>query len=179
VVATSQGSGTGATFTVTLPVRAVDPATASAESAANSNEAERISWREPERLLEHARVLVVDDDLDSLDLAREILETKGASVVTAAGSRQALDAFTKRGPFDVVLSDIGMPQMDGYALIAVLRAQPSWAGTKAIALTAYARTEDAEQALKAGFQEHLPKPIDAPALVRAVHRWAHETKTPD
>ena len=83
-------------------------------------------------------------------------------MTTASSAREALDA---RGPFDIIISDISMPETDGYSLIASLRSRDAEASVPAIALTAYARAEDRERAFRAGYQAHLTKPVDARTLV--------------
>jgi CheY-like chemotaxis protein len=122
------------------------------------------------RRLEKIRVLVVDDEADSLELVRMVLESDGARVSTATSAQEALRT---PGAFDVIVSDIGMAGVDGYSFMRSVRARPD-AGARipAIALTAYARGEDADRAARAGYQEHLAKPVDARELVRAVSRWA-------
>ena len=89
-------------------------------------------------------------------------------MTSVASAREGLAAV---GPFDVVISDIGMPDMDGYSFMRAMRAQDAAANIPAIALTAYARTEEAERALRAGYQEHLAKPVDAAKLLQAVETW--------
>jgi CheY-like chemotaxis protein len=164
VTAHSDGPDRGASFSVSLPIRAVQPvdATSQAELTARAN-----ATREKARL-RHVRALVVDDDEDSLELLREVLEDAGASFTGAKSAHQALEA---RGPFDIIISDIGMPQMDGFALMQRMRSLESGSSVPAIALTAYARAEDAERALRSGFQEHIAKPVDARQLLDAVSRW--------
>jgi CheY-like chemotaxis protein len=115
------------------------------------------------------RVLVAEDDDDARGLIAKVLETQGATVVAASSAREALDLLL-RGPFDVLISDIEMPVMDGYQLIRELRLRPSGQGgaVPAAALTAYARTEDRMRALRAGFQLHLAKPVQPSELVTVV-----------
>jgi CheY-like chemotaxis protein len=113
-------------------------------------------------------VLVVDDDRDSLDLVREMLESAGAVVTAANGVEQAL---AQPGQFDIIVSDIGMPFKDGYDLIERIRARDAGGGIPAIALTVYAHAEDAARARRAGFQEHLAKPVDPKELLATVERW--------
>jgi CheY-like chemotaxis protein/anti-sigma regulatory factor (Ser/Thr protein kinase) len=168
VSARSEGVGKGSTFDVLLPIRAVavaPPVESDARVPPSSAPAEQ-----PQSELRRVRILAVDDDRDSLELLRELLESAGGVVTSANSVEQAL---AQRGPFDIVISDIGMPVMDGYDFIRALRARPREAGgtVPAIALTAYARTEDAARAREAGFQEHLTKPIDMSALLRAIKRW--------
>jgi CheY-like chemotaxis protein len=168
VSAASEGAGKGAVFTVVLPIHAVSvPSAFAGESDAKST-------GERESPLQHdlggISVLVVDDERDSLDLVRLVLEGSGASVTTVTSASEALDA---RGPFDVIISDIGMPEVDGYTFMRRLRSRDADARVPAIALTAYARVEDAERALRAGFQQHLAKPVDAHRLLEIVETWAH------
>jgi CheY-like chemotaxis protein len=159
VRAESRGPGQGTTFTVTLPVH--EPATLTAPAARPAlPTAPSIANR-----LAAARVLVVEDDDDARELVRVTLESAGAEVETVASATDARREMLT-GPPDVLISDIRMPEEDGYSLLRSLRS----AGivTPAIALTAYARHEDADDARAAGFQIHLPKPIDAGRLVDAV-----------
>ncbi|MGB8931623.1 MAG: response regulator, partial [Anaeromyxobacteraceae bacterium] len=118
-------------------------------------------------------VLVIDDDADSLDLVREALAQAGANVRGARSAREAIEALRQAVPA-VLLSDIAMPDEDGYALIRRIRALSAEAGGKvrAAALTAFAFPEDKEQALRAGFDDFLAKPIAPWELVEAVARLA-------
>ena len=120
-----------------------------------------------DRRLEGSSILVLDDDADSLDLLRVLLEDAGASVTPVASAASALERSTSER-FDLVVSDIGMPEMDGYAFMRSLRA--SDAAIPAIALTAYARVEDATRAREAGFQEHIAKPVDGRELLATIER---------
>jgi CheY-like chemotaxis protein len=115
------------------------------------------------------RVLVVDDETDTRVMLRAMLEKCGSEVMTAASVAEALELFEQWRP-DVLVSDIGMPGEDGYALIARVRKLEAGQGGRvpAIALTAYARAEDRVRALKAGFQVHVPKPIEPVELVTVV-----------
>ena len=119
--------------------------------------------------LDGIHVLAVDDEEDSLTLLREILETAGAQVTTVTSGQEALDAVEKIAP-RVVIADIGMPGTDGFELIRRIRQWPerSIREVPAAALTAYARSEDRQRALRSGFQVHLAKPIDPGELVVAV-----------
>jgi signal transduction histidine kinase/ActR/RegA family two-component response regulator len=159
VRAESRGVGQGATFSVTLPIH---------EPAVLVLPAPR--QRQPElpsmaHRLDRARVLVVEDDQDARELVKATLESAGAFVETAATASEARREMLMDAP-DVLISDIRMPEEDGYSLIRSLRG--AGIATPAIALTAYARHEDADEARAAGFQIHLPKPIDAGRLVDAV-----------
>jgi CheY-like chemotaxis protein/nitrogen-specific signal transduction histidine kinase len=167
VDARSPGAGQGTTFTVMLPVRAIESLVQTGESARVERVEHRRTAPSP-RALSHVRALVVDDDVDSLELAREILVAAGATVVVAGGASEALEV---QGPYDIIISDIGMPEIDGYTLIRLLRARETGANVPGVALTAYARAEDAAQAIRAGFQEHVAKPIEADRLVEVVRRW--------
>jgi signal transduction histidine kinase/CheY-like chemotaxis protein len=158
---TSEGEGRGATFTVTLP-------TAVARTEASITGKHR---RVDDSVLElpseivGLRLLVVDDEEDTRELLRAILERCGATVETASNADEGVALFQRMRP-DVVVSDIGMPGEDGYSLIRRLRALPDDAGrTPAVALTAFARGEDRTRALMAGFKAHVPKPVDPRELV--------------
>jgi CheY-like chemotaxis protein len=117
------------------------------------------------------RVLLVEDDADARELIIRILRDHGATVSPAASAAEAIQAFDTVRP-DVVISDIGMPDEDGYSLIARLRARGADQGGEvpAVALTALARPEDRRRALSAGFHIHVPKPVDADELVSVVAR---------
>jgi CheY-like chemotaxis protein len=119
--------------------------------------------------LDGLRVLIVDDEADARDLLREVLEICGSEVVTTSSVPEALEAL-RGARFDILISDIGMPHEDGYSLIEKVRRLTDAEGgrTPAIALTAYARVEDRIRALKAGFQAHLPKPVEPVELAAVV-----------
>ena len=117
------------------------------------------------------KVLVVDDDHDSLDVVRRILSSREAEVQTVTSVEQALAKYGSFRP-DVILSDIGMPTHDGYEMIHRLRTLPGGRSTPAAAMTALVRPEDRMRALKAGFQTHVSKPIAPAELVAVVHSLA-------
>ncbi|MGO9836578.1 MAG: ATP-binding protein [Polyangiaceae bacterium] len=171
VEASSEGEGRGAIFTITLPIRALDSGLAYGEVPGDGAGEEGVGSTFPMRsdLLHDLRVLVVDDDSDSLEVLAEALRSVGAKVTAAKSAHEALEAS---GPFDIIVSDIGMPGMDGYTFIRSIRSRDTDADVPAIALTAYARDVDAERALRAGYQDHFAKPIDARKLVDAVNMWA-------
>jgi PAS domain S-box-containing protein len=122
----------------------------------------------PARPLEGLRVLVVDDEADARDLLTALLARHGAAVNAADSAAQARELLSSTQPH-VLLSDIGMPDEDGYDLMRSVRALPGErAGTPAIALTAYTRAEDRRRAFAAGFNDHLPKPVDPQELVRLI-----------
>jgi signal transduction histidine kinase len=167
VTAASEGLGKGSTFTVVLPLRAVFLEGSDEDVAGPAPEAAPAAELAGPRRLEGISVLVVDDDQDSLELLRVLLEEAGAKVTAVTSARSALEGAERRA-FDLVVSDIGMPEMDGYAFIRSLRERR--AAVPAIALTAYARAEDAERARRAGYQEHVAKPVDGATLVALLER---------
>jgi signal transduction histidine kinase/CheY-like chemotaxis protein len=158
----SAGEGLGSTFMVTLPV-AVWERSAKAAGASDTQPARDVPS------LAGVRVLVIDDDEESRDVVAAHLHGFHAAVSTAPSAADGFELL-QREHFDVLLADIGMPGEDGYSLIQRVRAlcPPGSASIPAAALTAFAREEDRERALRAGFQLHLAKPIDASALVAAV-----------
>ena len=118
--------------------------------------------------LDGVQILVVDDDSDTRDLLEIILENNGAIVTVAASATEALTILEKSHP-NILLSDIGMPQMDGYELIRQIRDLPSQdRNIPAIALTAYATDFDEQKVIAAGFQLHIPKPVEPEYLVNAL-----------
>lgn len=123
------------------------------------------------------QVLVVDDESDSREFVAFVLEQAGADVITATTADEALKMLMQSQP-DVLLSDIGMPDTDGYMLIQQVRALPKEQGGQvtAIALTAYAGDFNQQQALSAGFQQHVSKPVEPEVLVRAIASLLSHTK---
>jgi CheY-like chemotaxis protein len=119
--------------------------------------------------LRDLRVLVVDDEPDARDLLTEMLTNYGADVKTCASAAEALRTMDKWRP-DALVSDIGMPGEDGYDLLRKIRARDPEHGGRvpALALTAYARSEDARRALASGYQMHIPKPVESDLLAAAV-----------
>ena len=162
----SEGEGRGATFTVRLPLR-----TGAAAEPAEERPAQK-AWNRPD-LLAHLRVLVVEDEADTRELLVMALEQCGAEVLAFGSVPEALEAFDRELPH-VLVSDIGVPEEDGYSLIRKIRSrEPERGGdVPAAALTAYARSEDRQRALEAGFQTHLAKPVAPSELVAAVARLA-------
>jgi signal transduction histidine kinase/ActR/RegA family two-component response regulator len=159
VVAESAGKGKGATFTVRLP-RHDSTDAARPAGLAPSAEAAPVS-------LEHVRVLLVDDDPDTRGMMQTVLVQRGAQVTAAASAAEALACVERETP-DVLLSDIGMPGMDGYALIREIRERPKARDIPAAALTAYAHADDRGQAIAAGYQLHVAKPVEPSELVAVV-----------
>jgi signal transduction histidine kinase/AmiR/NasT family two-component response regulator len=162
VEAFSEGESRGSTFIVRLPLaeshngaQAIDPAK---QFPAHDGAS-----------LAGLRVLVVDDEADARTLARRVLEERGAEVVAVGSAAEALEAVDGGDEVNVVVSDIGMPEHDGYELITRVRAMPGNAGRiPAVALTALARDEDRKRTLLAGYQVHISKPVDPAELVTVI-----------
>ena len=163
----SGGTGKGATFTVALPARLGDM---TAVEAGNGGSAPR---REEIRL-DGLRVLVIDDDAIACDALRAVLEERGAQVTTANSGHEARDVLD-RSPLDVVVSDIRLPDEDGYSLIQHLRSTSR--DLPAVAVTAYYALEDRGRALAAGYQAHFSKPVEADELVSTIARLAQAAPT--
>jgi PAS domain S-box-containing protein len=168
VSAESEGVGRGATFRVRLPL--IPPAEAGREAAAAAAVAPAPQGDEQQKL-SGLRVLVVDDDPDTLLMLRKILERYGAGVETCGSVAEALRVLADAPAFDVLVSDIGMPVEDGYTLMRRLEERERERGVPrppALALTAYARREDHDAALDAGFRAHIAKPVAPAEFVEAV-----------
>ncbi len=165
--AASDGPGQGATFTVRLPLTRMG-APAPQDSAAPHPEPDSGALA-----LHGIRVLVVDDQPAIVDLLAKLLASDGAAVQSCASAQEALALLRAWRP-DVLVSDIAMPDADGYWLIQRIRSLPPDQGgaTPAVALTAYVRTDDRRRVLAAGFQQYLPKPVEAAALRDAVAQLA-------
>ncbi len=159
---TSPGENQGSTFTVTLPCLPVPEE----ESAQNEDAVSEPLGSLAAPRLDGVRVLVVDDEPDGRSLIARILDGSGAQATCVATARQALDLL-QRNRYDVLLSDIGMPAIDGYELIQRIRQLDS-GRVPAIALTAYARAEDRQRSLLAGYHMHLSKPIEPAELVAGI-----------
>ena len=166
--AASDGEGKGATFRVRLPLM-MAATKSQRDPGRGPQQTKRPGGDTTLARLDGIHVLAVDDEEDSLTLLREILETAGAQVTTAASGQEALDAVQNIAP-SVIIADIGLPGTDGFELIRRIRQWPtrSIREMPAAALTAYARSEDRQRALRSGFQMHLAKPIDPGELVAAV-----------
>ncbi|WP_437732164.1 hybrid sensor histidine kinase/response regulator [Sorangium sp. So ce1335] len=166
VEAESPGEGRGATFTVTLPVQ-----TASSSARAGPPQGPRPLELADEGAtpLSGLHVLLVEDEPDARELIAFVLQETGAEVTTAGSTGEAMSVLSRLRP-DVLVSDIGMPGESGYSLIQQVRAtgRDEIRGIPAVALTAYARIEDRRRALMAGFQKHVPKPIDPSGLVKVI-----------
>jgi PAS domain S-box-containing protein len=171
VTATSPGAGKGTTFKVIFPLMSVRPELRDAEVTLPLTGSNPLTNRQPS--LNDLRVLVVEDALDARELVAAMLEGCGAEVVAVASAGEALEEM-ERQRFDVLISDIGMPLMDGYALIEKVRQLPleRGGGIPAVALTAYAGVEDRMRMLSAGYQRHLPKPVEPIELTTVVANLA-------
>ncbi|MDQ3804942.1 MAG: response regulator, partial [Acidobacteriota bacterium] len=170
VRAESEGPGRGATFTVRLPLLRNADSGSRNEEEGDAAAGDQPATRNPQpATLSGLHVLVVEDDEDSRALIAAVLEGGGARVTAAASAAAGLELLRRLRP-DVLVADIGMAGEDGYELLRRVRAlDPSEGGaTPAAALTAYARPEDRAQALAAGFQLHIPKPVIPSALTGAI-----------
>jgi CheY-like chemotaxis protein len=155
VSVSSEGRNCGATFVVSLPI---------------SGENRRLAQDSPvlsATALSGLNILVVDDDPDSLELMARVLTESQALVRLATSADEAI-AELKRQPAQVLVSDIGMPGKGGYELISEVRAETDAAAMPAIAVTAFARVDDHDRALAAGFQQHLSNPLNPTALLLAI-----------
>jgi signal transduction histidine kinase/ActR/RegA family two-component response regulator len=169
VTAHSPGLGAGATFVVEIPYdRLDDVLDARSGPMVNSR-----SHPTETNALQGVRLLTVDDNFDTRELVATILEQQGAEVSTAGSAKEALALLREELP-DALICDIGMPDDDGYELIRQIRSRPRNAGGNlpAIALTAYARDEDRERALQAGFDGYLAKPVEPGELIYVVAKAA-------
>lgn len=167
VHAKSEGEGRGTTFTVSLPGSVVISRNRK-EQETNVYSQRQIHTHDAPRL-SGLRLLIVDDEADSRELLYIFLKQYGADVTTVSSVDEALEIL-ERSDFDLLISDIGMPTEDGYTLIGKVRKRQSEKGQHipAIALTAYARVEDRVRALTAGFQAHIPKPVEPLELAAAI-----------
>ena len=184
----SDGEGRGATFTVALPMSAVQqtpaesPTTpagaagpppvaadgATGATGADSRSRDVFGWDVAlAKSLAGLRVLVVDDEPDARAMLRHLLESCQAIVEEASGAEAGVERFRAFRP-DVLVSDVGMPGENGYAMLARIRALPGGADVPAVALTAYARADDRIRAIRAGFQLHVPKPVEPAELIASV-----------
>jgi CheY-like chemotaxis protein/two-component sensor histidine kinase len=170
----SLGAGQGATFVVQLPLM---------PTPLKANPDERSALRSSASLspelsldLNGIKILVVDDETDTRELVAFLLEQQGAQVSAVTSAHEALLALTQATP-DVLLSDIGMPNMDGYMLIQQVRTLAPEQGGQipAIALTAYAGETNQQQVIAAGFQKHISKPIEPEVLVQAIAHLVRST----
>ncbi|MGB9990003.1 MHYT domain-containing protein [Massilia sp. SM-13] len=160
----SAGEGRGTTFSIVLPEQAPLP-----DWNVNRGMPQEARQEAMQVVnLAGATILVLDDEIDSLELVREIMAQTGATVITAHKPLEALELLRQRGP-QLLISDIGMPDMDGFELIRRVRAlEGGVRGTPAIALSAFARREDRSRALENGFTDYLVKPVTPALLLQTV-----------
>jgi PAS domain S-box-containing protein len=172
VHAASPGEGQGSTFKVQLPLTQLRNSEFGLRIDDKTNAKSAIR-NQPSASLQGLRVLVVDDEPDARMLISTVLERQGAVVIAAESTREALDAL-ERHEADVLISDIGMPEEDGYDLIRQVRARPKAQGGEipAAAVSAYAGDDNRRQALAAGFQLHVAKPLDPEELIAIVQSLA-------
>jgi PAS domain S-box-containing protein len=162
IKADSPGEEKGATFTIQLPYIQEKPHSHTLDHKRGDNKIAAISSE-----LVGLNILVVDDELDTRELIKTILEQSGASVMVATSAAEALEQLQKSWP-DLLISDIAMPEADGYELISKVRIMERGDKLPAVALTAHARVEDRIRVLSAGFQMHVPKPIEPDELVTII-----------
>jgi CheY-like chemotaxis protein len=168
VSAHSEGAGKGARFTLVLPWASTRRARRTTRPLPVSTPAPATATDAPHDLLRGMRLVIVDDEADARELLAAALAQLGARVQVAGTAQAALDAIARTHPH-LLVSDIGMPGEDGYALMTRLRnREPAGDRLPAIALTAYATQDDIGRALDAGYDLHLAKPVDAGQLARAV-----------
>src|SRR6185369_4571245 len=163
--AESPGAGRGATFTIRLPLLE--------KTVGTSQMVDRNQLSQSPQLLSGVNVLLVDDDSDTLTLMTTALTRRHANVTAVSSAGEAIQAIARRRP-DVLVSDIAMPDEDGYGLIEKVRLLENGVPQKipAVAITAYAKEEDRERALSAGFQIYLAKPVELAELISVVARAA-------
>jgi CheY-like chemotaxis protein len=167
ITAESEGPGKGSTFTVDLPL--ADERRDPARAEERRREVERRRGRGGVIRLDGVHVLLVEDDDDSRKLLGTMLKRHGARVTSTKSAAEALEAFASVLP-DVLISDIGMPDQDGYELIRKLRTLPIEKGGSipAIAVTGYASRKDRERALNSGYQQHIAKPVEQADIINAI-----------
>ena len=175
VWAESAGEGRGTTFTLDLPILAArDEESAVIMGSEIRGTQESVSPQSAE--FKGRSMLVVDDNIDSLEMVAEILRQSGADVLTATSAAEAYELLQHERP-EVLVADVGMPEEDGYALLRKVRELAPEAGgsTPAVALTGYASEEDRRQAALAGFQSHLSKPVEPARLLTIVANLLQST----
>ena len=182
ITAFSEGEGKGSTFTVNIPVMPVNKQPASIERVHPSRGWTEISLECPPEI-SGLKVLVVDDDADTCEMIRFVLEQCGGVVTTVADAESAIEAFQATRP-TIMISDIGLPEVDGYELLRRIRDEERQTGRKtpAVALTAFARIEDRVKALAAGYQMHVARaahPAEAFPLLFGKYRAGPRSTSPE
>jgi CheY-like chemotaxis protein len=178
VHAASEGEGRGATFTIRLPILTAAPAERGSALVERRFSASMESPKRRAQRLDDLHILVVDNQAEARTLTSLVLTEAGASVNAVASAREALQLLEGQRP-DVLVSDIGLPEEDGYALVRQIRQREAVHGgfLPAIALTAFARAEDRTHILASGFQAHVSKPLDPAELIAAVAAVARGSAT--
>ena len=171
VHAASDGDGHGSTFSISLPLHRAPLDVLTAPIAAAPPDAS-------ENAPLVRRVLIVEDARDTLDMLRVVFETQGFEATACESAAQAL-RIAASVCFDIVVSDIGLPQIDGYELVKRLRAMPHLRDIPAVALTGYASQKDADAALAAGFNVHVPKPVDPVKLATLIEPLLQPSRAPE
>jgi PAS domain S-box-containing protein len=168
----SSGTGKGASFIVSLPMTVLHPLQEPWERGHPQSKPRDLP-SVPAISLNNVSVLVIDDELDARNLLKLLLESAGAVVYLAPSAEQGMEHLLTKS-VDVLICDIGMPDVDGYSLMRRIRALGDGQKSEvaAVALTAYARLEDRTEAMSAGFQNHLPKPVEPAELLAVVHSLA-------
>jgi PAS domain S-box-containing protein len=169
----SSGEGQGATFTVSLPAGLFQT------RAADTDDVRERASGPPEMRIEGIRLLVVEDEPDTRELIQRILAEAGGKVVAVPSASAALAAL-RAEPWDILVSDIGLPDEDGYSLVEKVRGLPPSEGglIPAIAVTAFARSDDRTRALRAGFQSHVAKPVEPGELLASIASFARVVRAP-
>ena len=168
MTAHSGGEGQGSTFSVYLPVREAEQRPTPVAPAERRPRARKVDLR-------GTHVLIVDDEPDARELLRVMLSSSSARITEADSAAEALRVYSEDRP-DIILADVAMPGQDGYSLIRAIRSLAGGEGghVRAIAISAYARREDRQRALKAGFNEHVSKPVQPDDVYDAIERvWVH------
>jgi PAS domain S-box-containing protein len=173
VFVNSPGVGQGSTFTVKLPMRTEDSALIPAVISASPSSSETVPPSlTQDSTLTGTQILAVDDDLDNLDIVQFLLEKDGATVTVMSSPLDAIELVSQQS-FDLIISDIGMPQINGYEFIRQVRALPQGHSIPALALTAFAYEEDRVRAIEAGFQAHITKPVNPIELLAVLAEMVH------
>jgi len=177
VTAQSPGEGFGTIIRVLLPLLSIHQALSDIDMTPTLIGSKTLTFWQPS--LNDLRVLIVEDEPDARELVAAVLTARGAEVVSVGSAGEALEEM-ERQQFDVLVSDIGMPSMDGYALIERVRQLPAERGGRipAAALTAYAGVEDRMRVLSSGYQMHIPKPVEPAELTTVVANLARRYATP-
>jgi CheY-like chemotaxis protein len=164
VTARSEGDGKGTTFTITLPCVGVSTPLPGSQSHLDVSRIGNDGWE-----LRGVRILAVEDDSDSREMLEMVLKSQGAEVVSVNSVKDALRVLEGNGwKPQILVSDLGMPELDGYDLIRRMRLESNYKSLPAIAITGYAGHEEGKRTFEAGFQKHLTKPVTWRELIDAI-----------